>query len=347
MTMTQFTNLKSFLKEAGLNPEHTSEAIRAEASNRKYFRVTLTNPGTGPTSVVLCAGLAAPYGDEDHFIKLSEFLRQAGLPAPRVLAVDRDQGRMLITDAGPTDLSDLLREANEATKERLLRQAIDLLIQLQRVSPPPVVVERVFDTTKLQAEMDYLFDAIHAICVTYDRPDPITFELRMFLKELCELIAKAEPRVFAHRDFHTRNIMARRDARTNEVELTLIDFQDARMGLPYYDLASLLYDPYAPLTLQDRQMGLTYFRAKSDAQLPGQGMYYAQALQRILKALGTYLFQVHQKNHAVYLPTIPVALQRIEEICQLGRFPDSLFLFTRALQREIYPALAGNVAAAT
>lgn len=349
----QFTNLKSFLQEAGLDGEHTSTPIRAEASNRKYFRITLSNPGSGPASVILCAGLPAPYNDEDHFVELSEFLRAAGLPAPRVLALDREQGRMLLTDAGVSDLSDLLTTASNAgddrTKERLIQQAIDVLVRLQTVSPPPVVANRSFDAEKIKAEFEFLFTAIRSVCESFKLSDPVQFELRMFLDELCNLIAKTQPRVFAHRDYHTRNIMVSPledsgSVSKKEYEFTLIDFQDARMGLPYYDLASLLYDPYAPLTLKDRQMGLTYFRAKSkQAELPGPGMYYAQALQRILKALGTYLHQVHQKGHGGYLSTIPAALQRIEEICQLGRFPDSVFLFTRALQRDVYPAIANAV----
>ncbi|MEQ9364484.1 MAG: phosphotransferase [Leptospirales bacterium] len=343
----QFMNLKSFLQEAGLDPEHTSTPIRAEASNRKYFRITPLNPGNGPASVILCAGLETPYNDNDHFIELSEFLRTNKLPAPRVIALDRDQGRMLLTDAGEQDLSDVLQAASDQAKEGLIQQTIDLMIDMQTLTPPPVVAARSFDAEKLRAECEFLFVALRSICEEHGLIDPVPFELRMFLNELCATLGKAEPRVFAHRDFHTRNIMARpRDAgdARHSYELTLIDFQDARLGLPYYDLASLLYDPYAPFTLKNRQMGLSYFRAKSRLDpLPGPGLYYAQALQRILKALGTYLHQVHQKGHRGYVASIPAALDRVEEICQLGRFPDSVFLFARAVQRDIYPTLASRV----
>ncbi len=348
----QFANLKSFLEQAGLNPEHTNTPIRAEASSRKYFRIDLANPGNGPASVVLCAGLPVPYNDDDHFVELSEFLREAGLPAPRVLAIDREQGRMLLTDAGEKDLSELLRDAgSEARRERLIQRAIDLMIALQKLTPPTPVAQRSFDAEKLKAELEFLFAALRRVCEDFKLPDPVPFELRMFVDELCKSIAKVEPRVFAHRDYHSRNIMIRPTGATDDAdpeayELTLIDFQDARMGLPYYDLASLLYDPYAPLTLKDRQMGFAYFRAKSPLpDLPGPGLYYAQALQRVLKALGTYVHQVHEKRHSIYTPSISAALIRIEEICQLGRFPDSVFLFARAVQRDLYPAITGRLEA--
>ncbi|MCR9143580.1 MAG: phosphotransferase [bacterium] len=341
----QFTDLKSFLTEAGLDAEHSSTPIRAEASSRKYFRIAFDNPGSGPASVILCAGLPIPYNDDDHFVEVCEFLLANHLPAPRVLAIDRNQGRILLTDAGETDLSDVLRTATPQAKEALLQQAIDLMIAMQELNPPTIVADRSFDAEKLKAELEFLFEALRSVCQAYDVPDPVAFELRMFLEQLCESLAKAAPRVFAHRDYHTRNIMARppagEAAAGSKYELALIDFQDARMGLPYYDLASLLYDPYASLSLKDRQMGLTYFRAKTRlTELPGTGLYYAQALQRLLKALGTYVHQVHAKAHAGYLPSIPIALQGIEEVCQLGRFPDSLFLFIRAVQRDVYPVLA-------
>ena len=339
----EYTNLKDFLKEAGLNPEHDLEPLRAEASSRQYSRIKLLNPGNGPATVILCSGLHVPYNDDDHFVKLATFLRDQQISVPRVLAVDRNQGRILLSDAGEVDLCQALAE-KPGRKQDYIKQAIDLALQLQKLAPPPVVAERSFDSEKFQAEFEYLFAAVKGIQEDYKLEDAATFELRMFVNELSRLLAAGKPHVFTHRDYHTRNLMVRQNEAGRE-ELVVLDFQDARMGLPYYDLASLLYDPYAPFDLNDRQMGYTYFRAKFDGELPGPGMYYAQALQRMFKALGTYLFQVHRRGHQVYLPSIPAALQRIEEICQLGRFPDTVFLFARTIQRQYYPVLARGPAA--
>lgn len=338
----EFKNLKRFLEDAGFDPEHESSPIRAEASSRSYSRLRFAKPGAGPATAILCENLPRPYNDDDHFVAISEYLRGRGLPAPRVIAIDREQGRLLLEDLGDDDLCAALlacrtSDNGPARRTELLQSAIDLIIQMQSLEPaalPAPVRERIFDREKLQAEMDFLFDALRKLAAEIGAPSPVPFELNMFVSELCGWIAKTEPLVFAHRDYHSRNLMLLNG------ELKLIDFQDARLGLPYYDLASLLYDPYVPLSVQDRQMGYSYFRAKSPIKdLPGPGIYYAQALQRLLKALGTYIVQVHQKGHHGYMPSIPAALQSIEEVCQLGRFPDLIFLFVRSMQRDIVPRL--------
>lgn len=353
----EFKNLKRFLEEAGFDPEHEQTAIRAEASTRSYSRLRFARPGAGPVTAILCENLPRPYKDDDHFVAISEYLRDQGLPAPRVMAIDREQGRMLLEDFGDRDLCAALiatrtAENGATRREALIQSAIDLIIRLQSlevVSLPAPVRERQFDREKLQAEMDYLFDALRRLATDTGAPDPVPFELNMFVSELCGWLAQTQPLVCTHRDYHSRNLMlvpaGDGDADAPNAELKLIDFQDARLGLPYYDLVSLLYDPYVPLSVQERQMGYAYFRAKSPLpDLPGPGIYYAQALQRLLKALGTYVAQVHQRGHAGYLPSIPAALQGIEEVCQLGRFPDLIFLFVRSVQRDLLPRLGANSA---
>ncbi len=331
-----YQNLKDFLKEAGFDPEHSSEELHPEASQRRYFRLHFANPGSGPHTAVLCAGLTTPYNDEDHFLKIGDYLRKFDLPVPRVYALDRNQGRMLLSDGGTDELCDRLVRAVDAgetgTKRALLRGAIDLMIRMHKLGEPPAAVrDRLFDFEKLYAEMQFLFQNLADACQAAGVASPLTFELEMFARSLCQSLGKAGGEaVFTHRDYHSRNVLVR-DGDDGPI-LSIIDFQDARMGLPYYDLASLLYDPYAPIDLADRRDLLDYYFSQSGTE-PRLGLYYAQALQRLLKALGTYVHQVYVKNHKVYAPSIPAALQRIEEVAQLGRFPDSVYLFARDVQR--------------
>lgn len=331
-----YQNLKDFLKEAGFDPDHSSEEIRPEASQRRYFRLRFANPGSGPDTAVLCAGLTTPYNDDDHFIKIGDYLRRYELPVPRVYALDRNQGRMLLSDGGQDELCDRLRKAVDAgetgTKRELLRSCIDLMIRMHSLrEPPAAVTDRVFDFDKLYAEMQFLFQNLAEVCRASGVASPLTFELEMFVRGLCQTLGKADSeRVFTHRDYHSRNILVR-DGDNGPV-FCVVDFQDARMGLPYYDLASLLYDPYAPIDLSDRRDLLDYYVAQSGREAR-PGLYYAQALQRLLKALGTYVHQVYVKNYKAYSPSVTAALVRIEEVAQLGRFPDSVYLFARDVQR--------------
>lgn len=335
------SEIRKFVADCGYRGEFEVEPAPTEASVRRYFRLKFKHSGVDPATLMLCTGLPAPYNDDDHFIKLAEFLREEKIPAPRVLGVDRERGLILQTDVGARDLCSYFKRADRAgepeSRRRLLFHAIDMIVRLQKLNPPPVVRERRFDFEKLHQEMEFLFEALRRAMEIAPGFQMITFELAMFLKELCSFLGSADPMVFTHRDYHSRNIMLREEQ--GVLHYSLIDFQDARLGLPYYDVASLLYDPYAPLTAEDRRMGLQYFFKKSGRDQGELHLFHTSALQRLLKALGTYLFQVVVRENPAYLESIPRCLARAEEVVQLGRFPDSVFIFVWELREKFFPEL--------
>lgn len=346
-------DLKSFVAEAGFPAEFESLPVRQEASARRYFRLRFAKPPADlPPTVMLVSGLPTPYRDDDHFLKIAEFFREHKIPAPRVHSVDREQGRMLVSDVGEKDLCDALLRAERTgesdVKRRLMQHAIDHLLRIQELEPPAPVAAREFDEAKLFAEMEFLFQSLRETCTALELPNPQAFEFSMFLRELCSFLGRQTPKLFAHRDYHSRNIMVReeRDEAGGKSRLAyaIIDFQDARLGLPWYDLASLLYDPYAPLNREERKQGLAYYQEKTGRKLNEAGGYYAVALQRLLKALGTYFHQVTEKRNFTYLLSIPAAIDRAEEVVQLGRFPDGVFLFLWELRQKVVPALETWVA---
>src|SRR5262249_37939035 len=117
----------------------------------------------------------------------------------------------------------------------------------------------------------------------------------------------AEPRVLCHRDYHSRNLMVR-DGR-----LYVIDFQDARMGPDTYDLVSLLRDSYVDITEQEVAELIEYFlelrdRARADGDA-FRRRFDLMALQRNLKALGTFGFQTMSRQNPVYVQYIPRTLE--------------------------------------
>jgi hypothetical protein len=86
-------------------------------------------------------------------------------------------------------------------------------------------------------------------------------------------------------------------------------------------------------------MGLQYFFKKSGRDQGELHLFHASALQRLLKALGTYLFQVVVRENPAYLESIPRCLARAEEVVQLGRFPDTVFIFVWELREKFFPEL--------
>ncbi len=342
------SEIRKFVSDCGYRGEFEVEPAPVEASVRRYFRLRFKSHGADPATLMLCTGLPAPYNDDDHFVKIAEFLREEKIPAPRVLGVDRERGLILQTDVGTRDLCSYFKRAERAgepeSRRRLLFHAIDMIVRLQKLNAPPAVRERRFDFEKLHQEMEFLFEALRRAMEIAPGFQMINFELAMFLKELCGFLGSAGPMTFAHRDYHSRNIMLREDQ--GVLHYSLIDFQDARLGLPYYDLASLLYDPYAPLNAEDRRLGLDYYFKKSGRNRSELNLYHACALQRLLKALGTYLFQVAVRENPVFMDSIPQCLARAEEVVQLGRFPDSAFIFVWELREKFFPELRRKLALA-
>jgi len=130
---------------------------------------------------------------------------------------------------------------------------------------------------------------------------------RQLLDDHLELAA--EPRVLCHRDYHSRNLML------HEGSLYIIDFQDARMGPDTYDLASLLRDSYVDITDRELDELIAYFLALK--QRDGEGVsgeeyrrrFDVMALQRNLKALGTFGYQTTTRRNPVYIQYMPRTLR--------------------------------------
>ena len=125
-----------------------------------------------------------------------------------------------------------------------------------------------------------------------------------------------EPRVLCHRDYHSRNLMWR------DERLCIIDFQDARLGPDTYDLASLLRDSYVDLPGQVVDELIAYFLALQGRSAEGaefRRRFDLMALQRNLKALGTFGYQTTTRSNPVYIQYIPRTLNYVR--ANLDRYP--------------------------
>ena len=120
----------------------------------------------------------------------------------------------------------------------------------------------------------------------------------------------SEPRVLCHRDYHSRNLML------HEGQLYIIDFQDARMGPDTYDLVSLLRDSYVDLPEQTVGELIAYFLAlkgSRDTEQEFRPRFHLMALQRNLKALGTFGYQTTARRNPVYIQYIPRTLRYVRD----------------------------------
>ena len=176
------------------------------------------------------------------------------------------------------------------------------------------------------ADALYCGFATHA--VKHDSVEALLEDLSDGFHRLCAEIS-SWPRVLTHRDFHSRNLMSYRG------QLYWIDFQDARMGPPHYDLASLLRDSYVDLDEDFVAERAEEFRQRAvpgEARDTFQRRFELMSIQRNLKALGTFGYQGTVKQSRVYLPYIPRTLANARR--NLARYPEFSGL-RRALARHL------------
>ena len=284
--------------------------LTGDASDRRYFRVLLPDS----PSIVLSLH-AVPFEFEKlPFVNVARLLARMPVPIPAVLGHADDLGVLALTDLGDVTLQAHLGAATSAEHAALYRQAVALIATLQRRGAELTSSEYLpygvaFDVDKLTWELDFFIkhfiEAYRGVVI----PPAARAELRREFAGLIEALA-AEPRVLCHRDYHSRNLML------HGGELYIIDFQDARMGPDTYDLVSLLRDSYVDLPEATVSDLLAYFLAlsgRSGDEREFRQRFDVMALQRNLKALGTFGYQTTARRNPVYIQYIPRTLRYVRD----------------------------------
>lgn len=274
--------------------------LAGDASTRIYVRAWYVDGSTALIMLQPDPGL----GQEASFIDVQGFLERLGLPVPRIHFHDPYQGVVVLEDMG----DDLLETVAERSDERRIRSlytdAVNLLLRMRRrtqgISSGCGAFALAFDEAKLMEELEFFMTYfVKGLCDS-NPPTGAESTLRDFFVTISRILS-AEPRIFTHRDFHSRNLILRHG------RLFMIDFQDARMGPAQYDLASLLRDSY--VTLPDPLVDelITYYcdNTHESDQERFRFIFDVMSLQRNIKALGTFGYQISVRNSTRYLSSIP------------------------------------------
>jgi aminoglycoside/choline kinase family phosphotransferase len=283
--------------------------LTGDASDRRYFRVI---PRSGPSFVLALYATPFDYATLP-FVNVTSLFEAMPVPVPRLLGDAGDLGVLALQDLGDVTLQAQLGAASADERDRWYAHAADLLVTLQRrgrelADPRYVPYGIAFDVEKLTWEMDFFVRHFLEAYRGVDLAPATRDALRGALRTIVEALA-AEPRVLCHRDYHSRNLMVAGDA------LYVIDFQDARMGPDTYDLVSLLRDSYVdlPEALVDRVM--TRFASAIGARDVDafRDRFDLMAMQRNLKALGTFGYQAVTRANPVYAQYVPRTLRYVRD----------------------------------
>ena len=278
---------------ASLYPGFRHDTLPGDASTRRFHRLFLVD---GRTRIVMDYG-AAFQGETDD-VRLARIFERGGLPAAGVFDVLPDAGALVLEDLG----DDALYRSAVALAARIATEGTQALARSDRAASPAL------DEERFVFEMRFFLE--HYVGAFLGRRDA-SRELNGALYELARTVA-AHPRVLCHRDYHSRNIMVRPDG-----TLALVDIQDARWGPDTYDLASLLRDAYVEIEepVVDRLLE-QYCGELPEA--PDAAAFRARfaltSAQRMLKALGTFGYQIAVLRRQRYRDAIPRTLQRLARV---------------------------------
>jgi aminoglycoside/choline kinase family phosphotransferase len=283
----------------------------ADASFRRYFRVT----AKGRDYIVM----DAPPAHEDcrPFVAVARLFGDAGVHVPQVLAQDLEQGFLLLTDLGNVTYLSALDEAalDRDVARELYLASNDALIRIQQASRPGVLPE--YDRALLIREL-MLFPEWY---VAKHLGVAMKGEQKTILDTVFErLLANnlAQPQVYVHRDWHSRNLMV------SDPNPGILDFQDAVYGPITYDLASIYRDAYIQWD-EEQQLDwvIRYWEKARAARLPVRedfGEFWRDfewmGAQRQIKVLGIFARLYHRDGKDGYLKDMPRVMHYLRKTCE-------------------------------
>ncbi len=308
--------MENWLLSQHKTPQFSLKPLAGDGSTRVFYRVQ-TELGV---HVLLSDPewiLSKDYAAHQHY------LMQHGIPAPRFLAVDENEGFCLMEDLGDELLQfRILKEPKH--RFEWMEEAITLLAEMHgKTYPVPdslPVASRSFDAKKYGEELAFTEEHLS---VKFLGLPPANAKRQEAVKTFAKSLESIRPWVFTHRDYHSRNLLVHGE------RLYLIDFQDARMGPVEYDLASFVFDPYVPTSDDERtklceiyRSALVKFALSKEIDWTGFDARLGRVgLQRIIKAAGSFASFFTRYGKRTHLPYLVPALKTAQAL--QAQFGDS------------------------
>lgn len=316
--------------------EISIEWLAGDGSDRCYYRIFTPIKGLTYVLMQLSPHDAELLRDDDYdWINIGKILQDSGIFAPKLVKKIPDYAALIIEDYGnimfETTIKDHLSHKNFAAIEEQYKEAISITCQFLNINKDKDQVwqKRAFDFDRFVWEMNFFLRNFFELVINKKLS---TNEFQLFQEEslrlsqyLCE-----QSKWFVHRDFHSRNIMYK------DNKLAIIDFQDARLGPPAYDIISLIFDSYVPLPseLRMKLLNTAIEMVKENVDIDTAkiicDIWKPTLLQRQLKAMGSFGYLTLEKKRGDYLKYVEPALSTLEEtIVSDDRWP---FLSKRLIE---------------
>ncbi|MBN1569709.1 MAG: aminoglycoside phosphotransferase family protein [Acidobacteria bacterium] len=302
-------DLIQFARESlGLPQSAETELISypGRGSDRSYFRFKWA-----PANSAILVRYQTIRIENCYFADIAAFLHENGIPVPRLILHDASAQCILMEDLGDKDLW-ALRQSSWELRQKLYQKT---LIAAHKLHSLP---EESFPSGRVKLmepcgpafylwEREYFRDNfIKALC----RIDLDPYIEQQLESELSRLSARIESHqhCLMHRDLQSQNVMIFQD------EPYLIDFQGMRFGSRFYDLGSLLCDPYVGFADNERTDLLSFYYRLSQTEMDWgnfQRAFWDASVERLLQALGCYGYLGLTKGLRAYLTHVPAGFRNL------------------------------------
>ncbi|MBS0482903.1 MAG: phosphotransferase [Proteobacteria bacterium] len=286
---------EAFLAKAGW-ADAVIEPLAGDASFRRYFRIRKNDA----TAMLMDA--PPPHEDPTPFLRAAKWLDANNLRAPIILAEDAARGLVLIEDFGETRMREYLDQWPH-DERAVYAAAIDALVALHRLPPGPFTTYGIAEylrEVRLFTEWYCPAQGLRVDAAGHDAA---------WEKVLSQLLPRQRPGVTVLRDYHAENIMLLGSLHAQG----LLDFQDALVGHPAYDLVSLLQDARRDVSTELETEMFDYYVAQSGAGTDFLADYARLGGQRNAKIIGIFVRLWKRDGKPRYLDYIPrvwTALER-------------------------------------
>lgn len=276
-------------------PASSITSLNGDASDREFYRMT-----SGNSSFIVMDSSRTPLWP---WLDIHSLLKKMDFPVPEVILSDESKGYVIQEDLGNQHLCDV---EGEKQYTMYLQKSLGLLRRLQREIAPEqastsISGRRYFTPSFFMAELEHTLE--HLFFRLLRVPVDELREVQSLFRDLSGRAMGTGNTVFTHRDFHSANLMI------HNGKVHIVDWQDARQGPPCYDLASLLRDSYVDCGNQWKGMASSFILGVNGANM---FEFVFSALQRNMKALGTFAYQYRVRGNDRYLKHIPQTLRYLD-----------------------------------
>lgn len=307
------------------------DTLPQSGSSRQYFRLS----GRGQSAI---GAYNTDFRENQAFIYLSGYFRQAGIRVPRVLAADLGHNVYLQDDLGDATLLDVVANhqhdfSDQSPLTALYRKSLDHLLAMQLAGRNGLdysvcYPRAAFDKQSVMWDLNYFkYNFLKFLSISFDEQ-----ELEDDFHTLANYLMQFESDFFLFRDFQSRNIMVYNG------EPWFIDFQGGRRGSLFYDPASLLFEAKTSLPAHFRSQMLDYYFHLVQSQLhvdwkQFEEGFYGFLLIRMLQAMGAYGFRGLYEKKALFVQSIPGALANLAWFTQHVQLPVDLPILRRCFDQ--------------